>query len=192
MTQKIQLEKDVTPKFLEEIHHLPGGEQIKNCIQCGTCSGSCPGSYTMEYTPRQLFAMIRAGLRDEVLKSDTIWICASCYMCTARCPKNIKITDVMYVLKSLAIKEKRYPKSVKGPILDKIFADLVNNLGRVQEAYLTTAYFILTNIFGLIQQIPFAGRLFFQGRLSPFPKKIKNLSQLQAIIRKIGQLEEGV
>lgn len=190
MIQRIQLEENVKFDFLEEIHHLPGGKQIKNCIQCGTCSGSCPCSYAMDYTPRQLFAMIRTGLRDEVLKSMTIWICASCYMCTARCPKNIKITDVMYVLKSLAIKEKKYPKYVKGPVFNKIFANLVNNFGRVQETYLTTAYFILTNIFELIQQIPVAGKLFFQNRLPLFPKKVKNLSQLQTIIRKIDQLEE--
>lgn len=52
----------------------------------------------MDHTPRQLFAMIRAGMHDEALKSNTPWICVSGYHCVVRCPQGVHITDVMYDL----------------------------------------------------------------------------------------------
>ncbi len=190
MKKDIQLEEDLNLDFLEEVYRLPGGQMIKDCIQCGTCSGSCPASYEMDYAPRQLFAMIRAGLRDEVLRSNTIWTCCSCYLCTVRCPRQIKVTDIMYALKSLAIKERKYSRETKGPVLAKNFAFLVDKLGRNQETYLTTIFFFSTNIFKMLGQIPLATKLFFQNRLPLFYKRIKNLSQLQDIISKIEKLEK--
>ncbi len=65
--QTVIYEQAMDLNFLDEIYHIPGGEKIKDCIQCGTCSGSCPVSWAMEETPRQIFAMIRAGMRDKVL-----------------------------------------------------------------------------------------------------------------------------
>jgi heterodisulfide reductase subunit C len=134
--------------------------------------------------------MVRAGMRDEVLKSNTIWTCCSCYLCVVRCPRQIKITDIMYVLKCLAIKDKKYSKHIKTPVLAKNFAFLVNKFGRNQETYLVISFFFLTNIFKMLSQIPLAIKLFFQNRLPLFPKKVKNLSQLQAIITAAEKFEE--
>lgn len=95
--------------FLEEVSEKTAGvSRLDMCIQCGTCGGSCPPAADMDHTPRTLFAMIRAGMRDEVLSSNTPWMCVSCYYCTSRCPQNVLITDIMYALKGMAIKEKRY------------------------------------------------------------------------------------
>ena len=59
--------------FIEEITAIPGGEEIRLCIQCGTCTASCPNADTMNHTPSQLIAMARAGMRDEVLSSNAMW-----------------------------------------------------------------------------------------------------------------------
>jgi heterodisulfide reductase subunit C len=134
--------------------------------------------------------MVRAGMRDEVLKSDTIWTCCSCYLCVVRCPRQIKITDIMYALKCLAIKDKKYSTYIKTPVLAKNFVLLINNLGRNQEIYLTISFFFLTNIFKMLGQLPLAIKLFFQNRLPFFPKKIKNLNQLQTIINRVEKFEE--
>ncbi len=85
----------------EVIAATPGGESLLTCIQCGTCGGSCPSGADMDHTPRQLFAMINAGLRQDVLHSNTPWYCVSCYYCTVRCPKEIPITELMYTLKRM-------------------------------------------------------------------------------------------
>lgn len=69
--------------FVDEISASPGGEEIRLCIQCGTCTASCPNADRMEHTPSQLIAMARADMRQEVLKSNSMWYCLSCYTCTA-------------------------------------------------------------------------------------------------------------
>ncbi len=92
------------PSFLDEVQpRTPGESRLLKCIQCGTCGGSCPSGADMQYTPRHIFAMIRADMRDEVLSSNTPWYCVSCYYCTVRCPQDVHITDIMYTLKRMAI-----------------------------------------------------------------------------------------
>jgi heterodisulfide reductase subunit D len=59
------LAKQVTPEW----------EQLLSCIQCGTCSASCPTAFAMDYTPRQLWHMVRLGMKEEVLSSRTFWLC---------------------------------------------------------------------------------------------------------------------
>ena len=77
--------------FLDEVQaRTPGESRLLMCIQCGTCGGSCPSGADMQHTPRHIFAMIRADMRDEVLSSNTPWYCVSCYYLhgtlPARCP----------------------------------------------------------------------------------------------------------
>jgi heterodisulfide reductase subunit D len=77
-------------------------EKILSCIQCGTCSASCPTAYAMDYTPRQLWQMVRLGLTNEVLTSRTFWLCTVCKSCQVRCPRGIQITDTMVALREYA------------------------------------------------------------------------------------------
>jgi heterodisulfide reductase subunit C len=86
-----------------------GVSRLEMCIQCGTCGGSCPAAKDMDHTPRMLFAMLRAGMREEVLRSNTQWICVSCYHCVVRCPQEVHIADVMYTLKGMAIRANCIP-----------------------------------------------------------------------------------
>jgi quinone-modifying oxidoreductase subunit QmoC len=114
-------QEDLDLEFGRQIDSQLGGEDLYRCIQCGTCSGICPLSVFMDHTPRQIMAMTRAGFRDDVLSSNTPWLCASCYACTVECPKEIKITDVMYAIKREAIRRKVYPKRFPVPVLAKEF-----------------------------------------------------------------------
>ncbi len=90
-------------EFGEEI--TPDLEELRTCIQCGTCSASCPTAYAMDYTPRQLWKLIQLGLRDEVVNSRTFWLCTTCKACTVRCPRGIDLTETMLMLKRYAVKE---------------------------------------------------------------------------------------
>lgn len=165
--------------FLRDIYGIPGGDKIKECIQCGTCSGSCPTSYAMDYTPRETIAALRAGLLERVLKSNTIWLCTSCYSCTVRCPSGIKLTDVMYELKRLAIEFGLTPRDAKAPVVAELFAEIVNKNGRVAEAPLVTRFMLRTNPIGMFKMIPRAAKLFKRGRMPIFSHKIKGLSELE-------------
>ncbi len=82
---------------------LRGGERVAACYQCGTCSGSCPTAPAMDYNPRRILHMLRLGLGERVLENQSIWLCTSCYSCTARCPREIKISDAMLGLRSVVV-----------------------------------------------------------------------------------------
>ncbi len=90
-------------EFGEEI--TPDLAELRSCIQCGTCSASCPTGYAMDLTLRQLWKLIQLGLRDEVVNSRTFWLCTTCRACTVRCPRGIDLTETMLMLKRYAVKE---------------------------------------------------------------------------------------
>ena len=160
---------------------MPGGEKIRICQQCGTCTGSCPTSYLMDWGPREIIAAFRAGMIDRVVKSNTIWLCTSCYYCTVRCPAGIKITDLMYELKRLAIKYDLVPKAGKAPAMTKIFVNNVHKHGRNHETEFMARY-MLTKDWGMPFKFMGTGmKLFTAGRLPLFAKNIKGKDELDKI-----------
>ena len=165
--------------FLHDVYGIPGGDKIKECIQCGTCSASCPTSYAMDYTPREMIAAFRAGMLDKVLKSNTIWLCSSCYSCTVRCPSGIKLTDIMYELKRLAIEFGLTPKGAKAPVVAKLFVDIVNEKGRVAEVPLVSRFMLKTNPLGAFKMIPRAAKMYKRGRMPMTSHKIKGIAELE-------------
>jgi heterodisulfide reductase subunit C len=181
--KNIRYEAEVDPKFVEEIASIPAGQRLFDCIQCGTCSGTCPVSHYMDQTPRKIIAMIRAGFRREVLASVTTWLCASCYSCSVECPQEIKITDIMYALKRLAIQEGVYPRQFPISVLAREFYGFVLKTGRNNEARLTLRLFMKTNIFRLFGQTLLGLRLLRQGRMSFRADQIENKRQLRRIIK---------
>ncbi|OQY75788.1 MAG: heterodisulfide reductase, partial [Rhodocyclaceae bacterium UTPRO2] len=73
--------------FLGEVEkNVEEGHWVRMCMQCGVCAGSCPLGNAWAHPPQELFMMIRAGKREEVLSSDSMWMCTSCYNCIVRCP----------------------------------------------------------------------------------------------------------
>ena len=148
--RKIQYESELDPRFPYQIASIPDGEKLFSCIQCGTCSGMCPLSQYMDYTPRQIVAMIRAGMKGAVLSSYTTWLCASCYSCTVECPKEIKITDIMYAAKRLAIRDGVFPKRFPIPVLASEFFNSVEKYGRSSETWLLLRLYLKTNPFNML------------------------------------------
>ena len=173
--------KELHKVFLDDVLAMPGGEKILQCQQCGTCTGSCPTSQFMDWGPREVIAAFRAGMLDRVVKSNTIWLCTSCYYCTVRCPAGIKITDLMYELKRLAIKYDLLPDDSKNPAMTKFFVDSVHKHGRNHEVELI-GKFTLTKNPGLATKFAGVGmKLFASGRLPLFAKNIKGRSEMDKI-----------
>jgi heterodisulfide reductase subunit D len=91
----------------------PQWEKLLTCIQCGTCTSSCPSAFEMDYAPRQLWQMLKLGMEDQVLNSRTFWLCTMCKSCQVRCPRGISIGDTMIALREYAIdKGINVPKSI--------------------------------------------------------------------------------
>ena len=182
-------EAELREAFLKEVERIPGGRRLNQCIQCGTCTASCPVSYAMDLTPRQLIGMFRAGAIEELLQSRTIWICASCYHCTLRCPAQIKITDLIYALKRIAIDEGIFPKRFPVHVMSETFTKNVKKYGRNYEVGLLLRYFLRTKPLGLLQQRRSGFALLRHGRIRMRPDKIRNVEQLRKIIAKAETFE---
>lgn len=177
--------------FMDEVTAAtPGDSRLAMCIQCGTCGGSCPSGGDMDHTPRALFALIRAGLRQEVLRSNTPWFCVSCYYCTVRCPQDVHITDLMYALKNLAIRAKLYDENPAAG-LSETFTDQVDRYGRSFEFGLATRHNLRHRPLSLPGMAPLGLGLLSRGRLDLTPRRIQNLEQLQRILARAKQLEEA-
>lgn len=176
-------------RFLEEVSEATAGvARLEMCIQCGTCGGSCPSSADMDHTPRALFAMIRAGYREEVLRSNTPWICVSCYNCVVRCPQEVHITDVMYTLKSMAIKAKLYQDST-APDFSQTFVDMVEKYGRSYELGLATRHYLKHQVSRLPGSAPMGFGMLTKRRMSIMPNQIESIDQLTAILDRAKELE---
>jgi heterodisulfide reductase subunit C len=71
------------------------GQSISACYQCGKCSAGCPSADRMDNIPSQFIKLIQLGMEEEITKSNTPWICLTCFVCTVRCPKGIDIARIM-------------------------------------------------------------------------------------------------
>lgn len=182
-------ERELRQAFLEEIDRIPGGSRLKQCIQCGTCSGSCPVTYAMDFSPREVVALFRAGAIETLLRSRTIWICASCYNCTIRCPAQIKITDLLYALKRIALEKKIFPKKFPVYALSESFAGMVKKYGRNHETGLLRKYFFRTSPMAMLRRAGDAFVLWRRGRLAMRGEKIKGLRGLQRMIARAEMFE---
>lgn len=174
----------VDQDFLREVALMPGGERVIDCFQCGTCSGSCPTAHAMDHSPRRLFAMVKAGLRSEVLGSNTFWYCTSCYTCTVRCPRQIKITDVMYALKRLSLRDERVRRKNAARTFYRSFAGLVERDGRNFEPELMIRFMLKTDPRLFLKNATLGLKLFTHRRLPIRPTRIRGRKDLQAIIKK--------
>jgi heterodisulfide reductase subunit C len=178
-------------RFLEEVSRRTAGvSRLEMCIQCGTCGGSCPSSSDMDHTPRMLFAMIRAGMREEALQSNTPWICVSCYHCVVRCPQDVHIADVMYTLKSMAIHAKLY-RDATPPHFSQTFVDMVEKYGRSYEFGLATRHYLKHFPLRLPGMAPMGLGMLTRKRIDLKPRRIKGIKQLQAILERAKEVEEN-
>ncbi len=181
--------QELLKTFWLQLRNIPGGLKIRRCLQCGTCTGSCPVSHTMDIPPREVIALFRAGELEKILQSRTIWICASCYACTVRCPVGIKVTDVLYALKRLAMENDLFPPRFPVHALSRSFVSLVNKFGRSYEPGLLVLFSLRTNPFRLVGLLPLAWKLWRHGRIGLLPKKVKQRKELAAILKEAQIME---
>ncbi len=99
--------------FKYDIAAQPGASFFKRCFSCGTCTASCPVAEIDEnFNPRLFIRQALLGMRKELLSSPELWYCTQCYTCYARCPQDVRFTDVMAVLRNMAIEEGYAPSGM--------------------------------------------------------------------------------
>ncbi len=181
--------------FARWVHdNIDGGDKLGLCMQCGVCSGSCPIGAQMDYGPRKLFMMIRAGMKDAVLSANTMWNCTLCYRCVVRCPRAIPVTDILQDLATKAV-ELGYAHKEDTTRFAKAFWWSTHQFGRTDERLVTTRYYFS---FGLVAgmrkalaNLKIAWGLIRTGRMHiGVPKKIRDTKGLQAILAKAQESAE--
>jgi len=120
--------ENLDPNFKFLIASEPGGENIKKCFSCGTCTAGCPvREVTDRYNPRRIIRMAILGMKKEVLSSPFIWLCSSCYTCYERCPQDVRIPELMNAIKNIAVREGYLPPVMKTQL------DILSSHGRLLE-----------------------------------------------------------
>jgi heterodisulfide reductase subunit D len=101
--QKVLALDEMDRELIKQID--PDWRKMMTCIQCGSCSVSCPSGHLMDHAPRELWRLMRLGVKEELTNSRTFWLCTQCYACTVRCPRGIITSETMLNLRRWAIAE---------------------------------------------------------------------------------------
>ena len=163
-------------------------DMVKSCIQCGTCTGSCPNSFAMDYTPRKMWRMVLMNRANEIFDSKTFILCSSCYSCTLRCPRGLPLTSAMNGLKRIAAR-KNIRKYKSSTLFYKYFINSVRRNGRVKEMEFMTLYF--ANMMDPLLPLKYTGlgiKLMLKGKVSiEIPSR--GNGKLESLFQRVGQLE---
>ncbi len=175
------------PKTIDE-QLEPVRKMLLACMQCGTCSGSCPNAWAMDFSPRHLWRLLLTRNGEVIFKSRTFALCSTCYSCTLRCPRGLPLTDAMSMLKQVAAAENMYTyrRSVR---FYQSFMESVRRHGRVREVEFMTLYFLsMKNPAIPLRFAPLGMRLMAKHKVS-FEIPSKGTGRLDALFRKATALE---
>lgn len=160
------------------------------CFQCRKCTNGCPASFAMDLFPDQIIRLAVLGQKEAVLKSRTIWVCASCETCSTRCPNGVRIAELMDYFKELALKEGISPAQPTIAAFHKAFLDNLKLTGRVFEAGLLPSYWFKSGQVGskiksgeMFKEFGQGMRLLRKGRLAALPGFVKGRSEVRSILR---------
>jgi len=176
------------PLFRREAEQA-SGENLSSCYQCEKCSTGCPVAFAMDILPHLVMYSVRLGLRDEVLRSSTIWVCASCETCTTRCPNDIDIAKVMDTLRQIAVKSGVALGQRNIHIFHSTFLDSIKKRGRVDELEMLRQYATRSGTLGqLAKQAKLGWQMFQRGKLRLFSAKTRGTKDIKKIF---AQAEKG-
>ncbi len=149
---------------------------VRDCYQCQKCSAGCPVVFFMDYKPHQVMQMVNLGRITPLLSSRTIWVCASCYTCSTRCPNEVNVAGVMDGLRRQALIEKVAPAEVRVRLFHRAFLDDIRAHGRVHELFMMARYKMATRTY--FDDMRLGWRMFARGKLKLFPSFVKNRKEI--------------
>ena len=161
---------------------------IQPCIQCGTCSGSCPNEFAMDLTPRRLWRMVLMGQENDIFESHTFTLCSSCYYCTLRCPRGLPLTEAMAALKQAAAGQGLRVHR-QSNLFYESFMQSVRRHGRVREMEFMTLYFMgVGNPLLPLRFAPLGLKLMAKGKVS-LQVPSRGSGKLNALFNKVKEME---
>ena len=169
---------------------------MNKCMQCGVCSGSCPLSDQMDFGPRKIFMMVRAGMKDEVLSSNTLTNCVSCYNCIVRCPRQVPVKYILHGLLTQAVKEGYQDATASvNARFAKAFWWSAAKYGRTDERLVTAKFYFSGGVGdgikkGMANKDIALGMIKTKRMHLGAPHKSKGTSDLQAILNKAKEIQD--
>jgi len=186
---------EITPKiqdssFFTEVRKIAERTNFMDCMQCGVCSGSCPARFAMDFSPMQIIKMIQLGLKNIVLSSSTIWICAQCQTCLTRCPREVNIPLLMSSLKNIAIRENIPCKIELKPKFHKTFSEIIKKYGRMHEPELKIKLIKKTSPQDVFHNATLALRLLRKGKIKLLPPKTDQIPDILVLFETASKEEQ--
>ncbi|RLG38260.1 MAG: hypothetical protein DRN91_03180 [Candidatus Alkanophagales archaeon] len=178
----------VDPEFRGKVVGELGAERLLRCVQCSTCTVSCPISEFVDWNPRLVVEKCLLGLRD-VLDEEGLWLCTSCQNCYERCPQDVRFSEIVLALRRLAAEEAKAGRlkleSTK-PAFDECFLEMVAKYGRQYEAGLLRTFAKRSGLgFKLFLSYKGIGmRLFKKGKVALRPDKIKRVKEVREVFKR--------
>ena len=167
-------------QFKQEVLRLAGRE-VLTCIQCGTCSASCPTAHLMNPSIRKLIKLCLEGKKEDSLHNETLWLCTSCLLCTVRCPRGIRPKAVVSALKDIAERE---GQQNKGTAYELFFLKQIKDYGRIAELALTSE-FLLVFPQGAVQSMQIGLELLPKGKIDLKIERIKGRDEVKRIVEEL-------
>ena len=167
-------------QFKQEVLRL-AGQEVLTCIQCGTCSASCPTARLMNPSIRRLIKLCLEGKKEEATHNETLWLCTSCLLCTVRCPRGIRPKAVVSALKDIA---ERAGLQGKDAAYEKFFLEQIKDYGRIAELALT-AKFLLIFPQGAVQSMQMGLELLPRGKIGLEIERIKGRDEVKRIVEEL-------
>jgi heterodisulfide reductase subunit C len=161
---------------------------VQDCYQCQKCSAGCPVAFAMDYRPNQIMQMVLLGMKERALRSKTIWVCASCYTCSTRCPNDIDIAGVMDWLRQSALEEGvAVEKEI--PLFHEAFLRSIQSHGRVHELGMMARYKVKSGKF--FDDLRLGWKMFAKGKLKLFPSRVKGRKELAELFRQKRRIQDS-
>ena len=173
-------------EFVREVEESYG-YRVADCYQCGKCTAGCPTAFSMDYPPHQIMRGVQLGMRDAVLSSRSIWLCATCETCSARCPQDVHPAGVMDALRRIAYAEGIESPEQNVPLFHRVFLGSVALFGRVYEAGMMGFYNLFSGHY--LKDVIMAPGMFLKGKLSPLPPRGGNRRELRRMFAEARELE---
>ncbi len=176
-------EETFEPGFAELVQQK-SGKELHQCYQCLKCSAGCPINFAMDWAPNQIIRMAQLGLRERILSSSTIWLCASCETCYTRCPNEVDLPTIFDTLKGMAIQNGIRSGQAAIQTFHRVFLNCLREYGRMHEVSLLALFKVLS--LNLFEDIGLGIKMFRKGKLNIFPTRIENIHELETIFRTFG------
>ena len=173
--------------FLGEVER-ESGVKVSSCFQCGKCSNGCPVTFAMDYHPYQVVRFVQLGLKDRLVCSSTIWICAACHTCVTRCPNDVDIPRLMDYLKEKVSAGEGQVAQANTELFHREFMKSVRAHGRVFEGRMMQGYMFhsgdIWNLSKMFENATLGRKMMLKGRLKMLPTNIKGRREIKDMFKR--------